>query len=221
MPGSTKGVLGREGSWAAGALLLALSFAISGSAAAQDGTVRVFASTLNKFAAALQPLTTSRTWGFTLWIPTPNPLLFGIPTPIPVPMTCTATASVTGINFNITPGSATVSGNVNGTVCGVPYQSAVSTPVAITIDSSTRRLTVRPASPMVVGVTVNFLGFNITAPFSGVNVAPSLTGSFALDATHFEIETPTAPRSLILVTRNPQLSLQNGYVEVKADAFFR
>ncbi len=221
MPGSTKGVLGRERFWRVGACLLVLSLAISGSAAAEDGTFRIFASTLNKFAAALQPLTTTRTWSFTLWIPVPNPLLLGIPTPAPVPFTCDATASVTGINFSITPGSAFVSGNVNGTVCGVPYHSVVSTPVVITVDSSTRVLMVHPAGPMFVNATVSFLGFNIAAPFNGVNVAPLLSGGIALGSVPFEIETPTAPRTLILVTRNPQLSLQNGYVEVKVDALFR
>jgi len=220
MPDSTNRSFDRLRS-SAGAVLLALGLATSESALAEDGTIRVFASTFNKYAAALQPLTVSRTWSFTLWIPVPNPLLFGIPTPVPVPFTCAATATVTGVNFNIAPGSASVSGNVSGTVCGIAYQSALSTPLAITMDPSTRRLTVRPSGPLFVGATVNFMGFNISAPFGGVNLAPSLTGSFVLDAIHFDIETPMAPRSLILVTRNPQVSLQNGYVEVKADAFFR
>src|SRR5262245_27563072 len=147
MRGSTKGLSGRK-RWRAGALLFVLSLAVTGTAAAEDGTLRIFTSTLDKFAAALQPLTITRTWSFTLLIWVPNPFLLGIPTPVPIPYTCTATASVTDINFSITPGFASVRGNVSGSVCGVGYQSTVSTPVSITVDSANRMLMVRPAGLM-------------------------------------------------------------------------
>lgn len=209
-----------RGRASASALLLTLSLAASSGAG--DGTLRVRESALDEFAAAIQPLTLTRTWSFTLWIPVPNPFLFGIPTPVPVPFACAATATVTGLSFDITPGSVSVRGNLSGAVCGLAYSSTLSTAVTISIDSAARRLMVRPLGPMTVSATVNFLGLNIAAPFGNVSVAPSLTVmSIPLDAVPFEIETPSGPRTLALVTRNHQLSLRDGYFEIEADAFFR
>jgi len=205
----------------ASAVLLSLSLVAPAATTAEDGTLRVRESALNDFATAVQPLTIRRTWTFTLWIPIPNPFLLGLPIPLPVPFACEATASVTGLGFDIDEGSASVRGDLSGAVCGLGYRSTLSSAVTISIDSG-RRLVVRPAGPMSVAATVNFLGFDIAAPFSNVSVAPSLTVmSIPLDAVAFEIETPSGPRTLALVGRNHQLSLHDGYFEIKADAHFR
>lgn len=187
---------------------------------AQDGTVRIFASALNDFAAAIQPLTITRS--FTAWIVAwvPNPFLLGIPTPVPVPIPCTATGAVTGLTFDITPTSASVRGNLRGTVCGIAYSSTIASPVMIAIDSA-KRLVIRPVSPMLVGATVNVMGFNIPAPFSA-NLSPSISVmTIPLNAVPFEVEAPSGLRTLTLAARNHQLSLHAGYFEIKVDASLR
>jgi hypothetical protein len=190
------------------------------SASAEDGTLRVRESALNEFAAAVQPLTITRTWSFTLWLLVPNPFLFGIPTPVPVPFSCLATASVTGLVFDIAPGSATVRGNVNGTVCGIGYQSTLSTAIAISLDPAGAALVIRPGA-LGLTPTVTFQGYSIRAPFS-IDVAPALTvASIPLEAALLEIETPTGARRLVLNGRNLQLSRHDGYLEIKGDALFR
>jgi hypothetical protein len=203
------------------AVLLLASLAPAGHAGAQDGTLRIFVSTLNKYAAALQPLSVTRTWSFTLWIPVPNPFLLGLPTPVPIPFNCAATGFVTGIAFNIGEGSASVSGNVSGTVCGVAYLSTVASPVAMALDTTNNVITVHPAGPMLVHATVNFMGFSVTAPFSNVNVSPSLTGAIPVQATPVEIETPAGPRRLVLTMTNLQLALHSSFLEIQANAHFR
>src|SRR5687767_3568346 len=141
----------------ASAFLLATTLVLPPPAAADDGTVRVYESALNAFAAAVQPLAITRAFTVTLWIPVPDAFLFGIPTPTPVPFRCNANGSVTGLTFDITPSSVSVRGNLSGTVCGIAYSATVSSPVTIAIDSA-RRLVVRPATPMTVAPAVNFLG---------------------------------------------------------------
>ena len=203
------------------AFVLAATLVLPAQVRAQEGTVRVYESALTAFAAAVQPLRITRTFTVTLWILVPNPFLFGIPTPAPVPFPCTANGSVTGLTFDITPAAASVRGNLSGSVCGVAYSSAISSPVAITVDSA-RRLVIRPVTPMTVAATVNFLGFNIGAPFGNVSIAPSLSVvTIPLDAVAFELETPNGPRTLELAARNHQLSLHDGYFEIKVDASFR
>jgi hypothetical protein len=205
----------------ASAFLLATTLALPAPARAEDGTVRVYEAALNAFAAAAEPLTITRTFTVTLWILVPNPFLFGIPTPAPVPFRCNASGSVTGLTFDITPSVVTVRGNLRGSVCGVAYSTTISSPVIVTIDSA-RRLVIRPMTPMTVAATVNFLGFNVAAPFSNVSVAPSLSVvTIPLNAVPFELETPNGPRTLALVARNHQLSLHDGYFEIKVDASFR
>lgn len=202
------------------ALLLGLSLAVGGSASAEDGTLRIRESALNRFAAAVQPLTLSRSMSFTLWIPVPNPFLFGIPTPVPIPFTCNATASVTGLSFDVDPGLASVRGNVTGTVCGVAYQSTLASFVTISLDPARRALVIM-TGPMLMIPNVNFLGFTLTAPFA-VNVAPALTlPPIPLESAPLEIETPAGPRNLIVSGRNLQLTLQNGFLELKGDAVLR
>lgn len=200
----------------AGALVFALAgFGAGALASAQDGTLRVRESALNDFAAAVQPLTLSRNFSFTLWVP--NPFLF--PPVVPIPFFCNASASVTGIVFDITPASVTARGNVNGAVCGIPYQSTLFASFTVSLDPAGRSLRIVPNS-MQMTPTVNVLGFRITAPFA-VNVAPSLTASMPVGATKFEIETPAGPRSLVLVGRNLQISRFDGYFEIRGDADFR
>jgi hypothetical protein len=94
--------------------------------------------------------------------------------------------------------------------------------VTIAVDSAASSLVVRPAGPLRISARVSFLGFNVQAPFGNLSLAPSLTvASIPLGGVAFELETPHGPRSLVLVTRNHQLSLQDGYLEIKADAHFR
>lgn len=204
------------------ALLVALCLALPARAPAEDGLVRVHESALNDFAAAMQPLSVTRSWSFTLWIWAPNPFLFGLPTPMPVPFACVATATVSGVAFDVKPGSASVSGSVTGTVCGFPYTSPLSSPVSIVVDPVARALVIRPLGTLAVSATVNVLGIKVTAPFGAINLASSFgTMSIPLDTSAFEIETPSGPRTLRLGTRGHQLSLHDGYFEVRADAFFR
>lgn len=184
--------------------------------------MRIRETALNDFAAAMQPLSVTRSWSFTLWIWAPNPFLFGLPTPMPVPFACTATATVTGVAFDMTPASASVSGSVTGTVCGFPYTSPLSSAVSIVVDPVARRLVIRPLGPLAIRATVNVLGIAVTAPFNAINLASSFgTMSIPLDTSAFEVETPSGPRTLRLGTRGHQLSLHDGYFEVRADAFFR
>lgn len=221
MQRSTDRLLGTRRSRSS-ALLLAAGLALPATLPAEDGTLRVHESALNDFATAIQPLTITRTFNFVLWILVPNPFLFGIPTPMPVPFSCVATGSVTGLSFDITPSAVSVRGNLNGSVCGVGYSSSLFGPVTIAVDSVARSLAVRPVGPMRIAASVSFLGINVGAPFGNLNLTPSLTvASIPLGAVAFELETPHGPRSLALVTRNHQLSLHDGYLEIKADAHFR
>jgi hypothetical protein len=74
---------------------------------------------------------------------------------------------------------------------------------------------------MLMVPSVTLLGVTLRAPFP-VDVGPALTvPPIPLAAAPFEIETPAGPRSFVLASRNLQLSLQNGYLEVKGDALFR
>jgi hypothetical protein len=75
---------------------------------------------------------------------------------------------------------------------------------------------------MSLQATVPFMGLNVGAPFNGLSVAPSLTVmSIPLEAVPFEIDAPSGPRTLVLFSRNHQLSFHDGYIEIKVDAFFR
>jgi hypothetical protein len=176
--------------------------------------MRIGESALNDFAAALQPLTTSRNFKFTLWIP--NPFLFGIPTP--VDYSCTVTVSVAGLVFDVTPAATTVRGSVSGTLCGIGYQSSLFTTVAVSLGSGGRSLDFVPG-PMRVTPTVNFLGFRVTGP--PIDVGSALApASVPLDA-NFEIDTPAGSRRLSLAPQNLQLSRHDGYLEIKGDARLR
>lgn len=185
------------------------------SARAQDGALRIGESALNDFAAALQPLTTARTFKFTLWIP--NPFFFGIPTP--VDYTCTVTASVTGLVFDVTPAGTTVRGNASGSFCGIGYQSSLFTTVGVSLGNAGRSLDVVPG-PLIVTPRVNILGFQVPAP--SVDVGSALApASIQLGAAPLEIETPAGPRSLTLAPQNLQLSRHDGYFEIRGDARLR
>lgn len=214
MQWSTDGRLVRRHAWA-GLLALVLGLSVGVPASAQDGTLRVRESALNDLARAVQPLTLTRTFNFTLWVLNP----FLIPPVVPIPFSCNASASVTGLAFDITPGSTSLRGTVSGSVCAIPYQSTLSTSVAISLDPAGRSLVIAPG-PMQVTPTVNIMGYRIAAPFS-VTLAPTLTASLPLGATTFEIETPAGPRSLVLVSQGLSLSRFDGYLEIRGDADFR
>jgi len=204
------------------AVLLCLSLGLAPRAPAEDGALRVYEAVLDRYAAAIQPLTLTRTWSFLLWILAANPLLFGIPTPVPIPYSCAATASVTGLHFDIIPAAVSVSGSASGTVCGLPYTSRLQSNVAVSVDPASRRLTLRPTGAMTVSGRVRILGIDVAAPFGSVSVVPSLSAiSVPLAAVPFELDTPAGPRTLELVMHNHQLSLHGGYLEIKADAFVR
>src|SRR5688572_1684860 len=139
-------------------------------AAAQEGTLRIRESTLDRFAQVVGPLVWSQNFSFTLWVP--NPFLF--PPVIPLFFNCAATALVTGLDFDITPGGTSVRGNVSGGVCGIAYPAQTLTAsVSISIDQAQRALNIRPNS-MNFQPRVNVLGFGINAPFI-VAVSPSIT----------------------------------------------
>ena len=185
--------------------------------AAQDGTLRIRESTLDRFATAVGPLAWSQNFSFTLWVPNP----FLIPPVIPVSVTCTASALVTGLDFDITSGGTSVRGNVSGRVCGIAYTpQPLTASVAIFIDQAQRALVILPTS-MSFRPRVNFAGLGINAPFT-VAVAPSITvPPIPLDAAPFEIETAAGPRTFVLVGRGLVLSRQNGYLEIRGDVRFR
>jgi hypothetical protein len=198
------------------AVLCALVLGVCGTARAQDGVLRVRESALNRFAAAVQPLATSRSFSFTAWVP--NPLLF--PPVIPIPFNCVATASVTGLTFRISPASTTVTGSVTGAVCGVNYSSPLTTTVAVSLAPSGRAISIVPA-PMSVQPTVKVLGFvNVRAPFA-VSVSSPLAVSIPLGAVPFDIDTPGGPTRLVLDSRNLRIVRQNGFFEIDGDADFR
>jgi hypothetical protein len=194
-----------------------LALLVGSPASAQDGTLRIRESTLDRFATAVGSLAWSQNFTFTLWVPNP----FLLPPVVPLFFNCTATARVTGLDFDITPGGTSVRGSVSGGVCGIAYPTQpLTASVAISIDQSQRALIIQPTS-MNFQPRVNVLGFGINAPFT-VAVSPSITvPPIPLDAAPFEIETAAGPRTFVLVGRNLALSRQNGYLEIRGDVRFR
>lgn len=185
-------------------------------AAAQEGTLRIRESALDRFAQVVGPLTWSQNFSFTLWVPNP----FLLPPVIPLFFNCSATATVIGLDFEITPSVTSVRGNASGRICGIAYAQPLVANVAISIDQAQRALIIRPTS-MSFRPTVNVLGFGINAPFT-VAVSPSITvPPIPLDAAPFEIETAAGPRTFALVGRNLALSRHDGYVEIRGDVRFR
>ncbi len=195
------------------ALLLSLFAAVP--AIASDGAVRVYTTLFDKYAAALQPLSVQRTDWFNVQVPTP----FG---PASVPFYCTVTASISNIRFTITQSAASVHGDINGTVCGLKYSSAIDSPISFSINTSSSRLVIRPVGPTNINAVINILGGQFVIPFSNVSLGSSLTeSSIPLNLIQLTIESPSGPRSLGLVGQNHQLSLHDGYVEIQADAHYR
>ena len=195
-------------------LAIMLALGTAGPGAAQDGTIRLSASTFDRFAAALQPLTVRREGWYHFTVPS----FFG---PVDVPIYCVGTASVSNVKFTIAPNTATVRGDVSGTMCGLPYTSSLFSPVTMAVNASASQLLVRPAVPLSLNATINILGFVFTIPFNA-NLAPSLTVlAIPLDVIRVETESPSGPRTLVLASEHHRLSLQAGFVEIRADVHFR
>jgi hypothetical protein len=204
--------------WLARGLAVLTSLSVAYPVAGSDGIIRINATLFDKFAAALQPLSIQRAGWYTFQVPT----IFG-PVDLP-PVYCVATASISNIHLQIAAQSgALVRGDINGTMCGINYSSSVVAPVMISVDASTGGLLVRPIGPININATVSIPGvITITVPLNDVNIAQSLTAlTIPLDAIQIQMESPSGPRTLVLVGRNQQLSLHDGFVEIQADAHFR
>jgi hypothetical protein len=103
----------------------------------------------------------------------------------------------------------------------LPYTSSLFSPVTMAINASASQLLVRPAVPLSLNATINILGFVFTIPFNA-NLAPSLTVlAIPLDVIRVEMESPSGSRTLVLASEHHQLSLQAGFVEIRADVHFR
>jgi len=196
-------------------LTLLLGLWAAAPAVASDVIIRVYATHLDKYAAALQPLSVQRTDWFHVTVST----FFG---PVEIPFYCTVTASIRNVHFTIAPGAASVHGDISGSVCGIAYTSSINAPISISVDASTSLLVIRPVGPTNINATVTVLGVPFTVPFTNVSLGPSLTeSSISLDVTQVNIESPSGARALVLGARNHQVSLQNGYFGIQADANFR
>lgn len=187
-------------------ILLVLSVVLlPAPAAAADGVVKVYESTFNELANAIEPIHVSGRYRLEvcfIWCVT----------------ICDATwtADVTQLSFDITPALVSISGRVDARWCGANFTAQFATNANVSYSASQNAILVT-VNPTNIQPHVNVLGFDVALPVH-INVASALTlPPIPMGIAYFHFETARGPRTLHLRPYNIILTKRNGYVELQAD----
>jgi hypothetical protein len=188
------------------ALVLVLAIVATSPVAAQDSTVRIFDSSLNKLANRVQPVTLSGMHRASVWI-------FGQEVTL-----CYApyTATLSQLRFATSPATIQITGRVDARWCNLSFSANLNTTADATYSPGQRAIVV-VVSPTSVRPRFNVLGFDVDLPVS-INVAPSLSiPPLPIGVAEIGLQGVRGPVTLRLQPQNVSLVRGSGYLELRSD----
>lgn len=187
-------------------LVLVVGIAATSPSVAQDSTVRVFDSSLNKLADRVQPVTSRGMHRASMFV-------FGSEVTL-----CYSpySATVTQLRFTTSPANVQITGRVDARWCNLNFSSALSTTADVTYDAGQRAIVVR-IGPTNVQPRFNILGLNFALPIS-INVAPSLTiPPLPVGVAQIGFQGVRGPVTLRFQPQNVSLVRRSGYLQLQSD----
>lgn len=185
---------------------------------AADGTVKVYDSTFNEFAAAIQPLQVTGHYNFGITI---DLGLFGRHR-ITI---CSSdyAATVSALRFRINPNNAIVDGSITASWCGLTFTSSLLTTGNIfynqadqTVRFSFGGTNIQPC------FTISFMGipFTMCVPVQ-INVGPTFNvPPLPVRTALISFESTGGARRMRMTPRNVTLVKRAGYIELQSDVSF-
>lgn len=192
----------------------------------QPSIIKIYESTFNDFARAIEPALISGHYTFSITI---DAGWFGKHTFT----ICDSdyTARVSGLDFDITPGSVDVEGDVTVDWCGLSFSSSqLDATGNVYYSSSDKAVRFSFSSANVqpcftINVDIGWLGFHesftVCLPLN-INIAPTLNiPPVPIGTSIIYFETAGGPRQLYIQPRNVSLIKRGGYVELQSDVSIR
>lgn len=188
--------------------ILALVFAlgVTSPVMAQDATVKIFDSSLNKLANRVQPAVVRGTHKASVWI-------FGLEVTL-----CYSpyTVTVSQLQFTTSPANIQITGRVDARWCNLNFNANLNT-TANAIYSSNQRAIVVVVNPTSIQPRFNILGVDFGLPIF-INVAPSLTiPPLHIGVAELGLQGVHGPVTLRLQPQNVSLLRGSGYLELQSD----
>jgi hypothetical protein len=181
-------------------------------AQAPHGIIKVYESTFNELADAIEPLTAS---GRKRVRATIGPCPFCTTITI-----CDSvwTVDVRQLHFDINTTQVDITGEVNASWCGFSFNGNLSTTGDVTYSAGQNAVLVTTGSTSVKPFFELPVIGKINLPFT-INAAPSLTlDPIPVSTALFSFKTARGPRSLRLTPKNIRLYKRDGYIELQSHA---
>ena len=174
-----------------------------------DSVIRVYESTFNELAAAIEPLQMNGRYKLRVrvgWCPLCKTITI-----------CDSawTVNVTQLDFDIDATDVDVTGKVNASWCSIPFSADLNATGDVAYSSGQEAVLVTMGSTSIQPYFY-FWGYRVNLPTQ--NVGPTLNlDPIPVTTAWFSFETARGSRSLRMTPNSTSLFKQDGYIELQSD----